>query len=1107
MGNEQGKPGHEAPLASGTLSTKSTAKQLGPMSKLSRTTVSTSEPLSPEPGGPHSLESEDSMKAPVKRPMPAPDEVNTLFESFLVEMAFKPAVADQMRKLPLEKKWDLLQQSSSKSTSAEKPASYWASTLDQDPPTQEIFLTLRPVINSNGRKWIQEFVEAQGLRKMMQCAYKSHFTYKNDAVLLAAIQCIKGFMSNQVGMEYFLNDHDATQEIALLFDADSIDVKRIVLQLLAVLAWLSDNAGADSPVVQAFSHYRSVITGNDNRFFPLVNCLRCVHHPGFQVDVTVFINTLINACNLLEDRVAIRREFIELGYLDIINQLRGGMATAVGFDADLQLLRSQLDLFESEMANDHRATMYNNVNLSDPVSLFEYLRETSRIDGHSTQFITVLQQLMLIPKDPTLADIAWQNIQGIIRIACSGKNNVNDKDGVSSGKVAKFLTFEQLRMLLQQQQSRTLDSLPLSLETAKKLEDSDKRIKSLTKYETESADLRTQLDQALAKLASFGSGGSAASVPELDAVNLKQENEALRKRIAELEAGGATGSSSASLPPPPPPAPGAPPPPPPPAAPPLPGAPPAPPAPGAPPPPPGPPGAPGAPPPPGGPVVRPQDAAPPGLKPKPKLPKNKLKNFHWAPIPNQQITDTIWMQLNDKDPKLDTEMFEDAFAKVDKPAAETTADKKKKSAKPELVKLVDEKRSYNIDLSLARFKITPEEIRDAVLLMNSELLNQNHLQKLKNCCPTPEEIEAVRSYDGDINLLGATEKFFLALADVPNIENRVDVWLFQQSYDELYHEAHRKIKMVQSALHDLEQSEMFHQLLRLILAIGNLMNGGTPKGQAYGFKLSTLRQLESTKTNDNSRSLMQVIVQHVNKHSPAVRNFTQDFASLQEASRIECDPCLAECRNLVVYMNKIKSQIAAFDDSRARQDKFKEVMSKFYDATSGEVTSLLEEAEQLLVDVDRICALYGEPKGKTKWETLFATFHEFSEMYIKAEKSLDKARIEAEKALIKEEREAQRAAKRGSRPLLDQRNDAAGMVDGVFDALKGAAGSKSILEQLKQRRAAGARRETEDPPSQSEHGSEAEQRSTEESLAAPSKAGPPQMRLPVGDFRSVLKKK
>jgi hypothetical protein len=58
----------------------------------------------------------------------------------------------------------------------------------------------------------------------------------------------------------------------------------------------------------------------------LVNALRCIHHPGFQVDVTVFINTLINACNLLEDRVAIRRDFLELGYLDIVNRLRGDMA-------------------------------------------------------------------------------------------------------------------------------------------------------------------------------------------------------------------------------------------------------------------------------------------------------------------------------------------------------------------------------------------------------------------------------------------------------------------------------------------------------------------------------------------------------------------------------------------------------------------------------------------------------------------------------------------------------------------------------------------------------------------------------------------------------------
>ena len=83
----------------------------------------------------------------------------------------------------------------------------------------------------------------------------------------------------------------------------------------------------------------------------------------------------------------------------------------MGFDADLQLLRTGLDVFESEMMNDQRAVQWNTIDMSDPVSIFNYLREMARVDGHTSHFITILQQLLLIPKDPTLSDIAWQNIQ------------------------------------------------------------------------------------------------------------------------------------------------------------------------------------------------------------------------------------------------------------------------------------------------------------------------------------------------------------------------------------------------------------------------------------------------------------------------------------------------------------------------------------------------------------------------------------------------------------------------------------------------------------------------------------------------------------------------
>lgn len=138
----------------------------------------------------------------------------------------------------------------------------------------------------------------------------------------------------------------------------------------------------------------------------------------------------------------------------------------------------------------------------------------------------------------------------------------------------------------------------------------------------------------------------------------------------------------------------------------------------------------------------------------------------------------------------------------------------------------------------------------------------------------------VKLYDGDVKLLGSTEKFFLALADIPDIEKRLDIWLFKQNFDEFFtydgnercgfsrnangmgfvlvSEARNKLQAVEHALDDLEKSDTFKQLLRIILAVGNYLNAGTKKGQAFGFKLGSLRMLDSTKTSDNSKTLLQV---------------------------------------------------------------------------------------------------------------------------------------------------------------------------------------------------------------------------------------------------------
>ena len=101
------------------------------------------------------------------------------------------------------------------------------------------------------------------------------------------------------------------------------------------------------------------------------------------------------------------------------------------------------------------------------------------------------------------------------------------------------------------------------------------------------------------------------------------------------------------------------------------------------------------------------------------------------------------------------------------------------------------------------------------------------------------------------------------MSEIPDIERRLDLWLFKESFDEVFASVCDKLKIVQRAADVLQQSTAFKQILRVILAHGNYLNGGTKKGNAYGFKMSSLRQLESIKTSDNVLSLLQVLVDHV----------------------------------------------------------------------------------------------------------------------------------------------------------------------------------------------------------------------------------------------------
>jgi hypothetical protein len=91
--------------------------------------------------------------------------------------------------------------------------------------------------------------------------------------------------------------------------------------------------------------------------------------------------------------------------------------------------------------------------------------------------------------------------------------------------------------------------------------------------------------------------------------------------------------------------------------------------------------------------------------------------------------------------------------------------------KVEIVKLLNPKRAYGIDIGLARFRRSHQSIRDAIACMETSM-GLEQLTQLRALVPTPDEIEAVTSYvtansiESNVETLEGSAQFVFSLSTV-----------------------------------------------------------------------------------------------------------------------------------------------------------------------------------------------------------------------------------------------------------------------------------------------------------------------------------------------------
>ena len=140
-----------------------------------------------------------------------------------------------------------------------------------------------------------------------------------------------------------------------------------------------------------------VIKFHPSRFMPFVIALREHANVDLTCTLLTFLNTLVNSCDALEDRVLVRNELLENGCAAAFPDLRKWAARHDG--PDFRAIETQIEVFETERKQDVRDTTRGAVDLANADEVFAFVRAAAAEDGFSAQFLQTLQLMMTVPAD------------------------------------------------------------------------------------------------------------------------------------------------------------------------------------------------------------------------------------------------------------------------------------------------------------------------------------------------------------------------------------------------------------------------------------------------------------------------------------------------------------------------------------------------------------------------------------------------------------------------------------------------------------------------------------------------------------------------------------
>ncbi|XP_041982715.1 inverted formin-2 [Aricia agestis] len=213
-------------------------------------------------------------------------------------------------------------------------------------------------------------------------------------------------MESRVGLDYIVEHAEYAGKLAAALTSPTPAVKKQVFELLSALCVY--NADGYARAVDTLDRYKA-LKGDRYRLKVVVEELANATTIDYKTALLAFVNCLIISAPRLPDRIRVRNEFIGLGLLPTLSNLRHEAAS----HPDLGV---QLDVFEEQRESDE-AQGPGGINLNSHLDVFYAILKQVSDTPQEIPFLSILQHLLRIDPKEAVSDIVWDTAETLVHRA------------------------------------------------------------------------------------------------------------------------------------------------------------------------------------------------------------------------------------------------------------------------------------------------------------------------------------------------------------------------------------------------------------------------------------------------------------------------------------------------------------------------------------------------------------------------------------------------------------------------------------------------------------------------------------------------------------------